>query len=116
MAKYEALAYEKGPELSDFLLWEGDAWHSREEWAITSAKDIPHGTILEDTDGTVAVASAGTGRLGMLVHHISGREGSQPAVVIVRDACFSRERLLVDGGIKTAAITTLESQNIKVSS
>lgn len=116
MAKYEGIHYESGPELSDFLLWEGDPAFTREEIAITTAEAIPHGTILENTGGTWAVASAGTGKLGLLVTKLVGREGDQPAVVVVRDAVFSKARLLVDDGIKDAAIATLEAQNIKVSS
>lgn len=116
MAKYEGFNYESGPALSDFLLWEGNPVHTREEIGIETAEALTPGTILEETDGTWAVASAGTGKLGMLMNRLFGRDGVQPAVVVVRDACFSKERLQVEDGIKEAAIATLEKQNIKVAS
>lgn len=116
MAKYEGFSYGSGPALSDFLLWEGNPIHTREEIGITTAVSLTHGTILEETDGTWAVASAGTGKLGMLMNTLLGRDGVQPAVVVVRDAVFSKERLQVSSGIKETAIATLEKQNIKVAS
>ena len=75
---------------------------------------LPAGLILEETGGEWAKASAGTGKLGLLVTPLVGGSEEQLAVVVTREACFSLEHLMVEETIKEAAVATLEAQGVKV--
>lgn len=114
MAKYESTPEVQGPELAYYLPWEGDPSYSRDVISITTAEALPKGTILEVVSEQWVKASAGTGRLGMLVDDLAGSESPQEAVVVTRFACFAKDRMLISSGLKDTAAGTLTTQGIKV--
>ena len=114
MAKYASAPIEKGPGIGDYLRWEGDPVYTRDTIKLTTAAELPVGTILEEVSEEWVKASAGTGRLGLLVHDVPAADGEQEAVIVTRMACFSSENMLIESGIKTTAIGTLTTQGIKV--
>ena len=114
MAKYASEPIEKGPGLGEYLLWEGDPIYTRDTIKLTTEAELPVGTILEEVSEEWVKASAGTGRLGLLVHDVPAADGEQEAVIVTRMACFSGDNMLIESGIKANAIGVLTAQGIKV--
>ena len=114
MAIYDGSTKAAPDALSQYLVWEGERIYSREQISITTAEDMPAGLILEMTGDEWAKASAGSGKLGLLVTPLVGGAEAQLAVVVTREACFSLEHLQVEESIKETAVATLEKQGVKV--
>ena len=112
--KYAMGPVVKDPELSVYLPWEGDTRYTRDVISVTTSTPLPKGTILEIVSEQWVKASAGTGRMGMLVHDLAGSESPQEAVVVTRMACFDKKNMLIESGIKDTAVGTLTTQGIKV--
>jgi len=100
--------------LGDVVFVEVDNRYSRSEIVITLTSDTPRNTVLEETDGTWAVASAGTGKLGILMHDVVGSTSPQKVGVVDRAAKALAAGLIIDEDILETAIATFDAQGVKV--
>lgn len=100
--------------LGDCVFVEVDVRYSRSEIVVTLAEDTPRNTVLEETGGTWAVASAGTGKLGILMHDVIGSDSPQKVGVVDRAAKALSSALIIDKGILATAIATFDAQGVKV--
>lgn len=100
--------------LGDVVFVEVDNRYSRSEITVTLTADTPRNTVLEETDGVWAVASAGTGKLGILMHDVIGSATAQKVGVVDRAAKALAAGLIINASILATAIKTFDAQGVKV--
>lgn len=112
--KKPAFMLEGNVDLGDIVVRELDMDHSRSKIVVILSTDTPRGTVLEETDGTWAIASAYTGRLGILTDDAVGRADAQEVGVVDADAVVAIEPLGIPEGKKATATATFAAQRVKL--
>lgn len=101
-------------DLADIVIRELDMDHSRSKIVVLLTADTPRGTVLEETDGTWALASNYTGRLGILTDDAVGRSEAQEVGVVDADAVVAAAQLGIPEGKMEAATATFTAQRVKL--
>lgn len=107
-------ALEGTVDLADIVIRELDPDHSRSKIVVLLTADTPRGTVLEETDGTWALASAYTGRLGILTEDAQGREDAQEVGVVDADAILAAAQLGIPDEKLEAATSAFAAQRVKL--
>ena len=105
---------EGGVDLADIVVRELDMDHSRSKIVVILSSDTPRGTVLEETDGTWAIASAYSGRLGILTDDAVGRAEAQEVGVVDADAVVAAALLAIPEGKMETATATFAAQRVKL--
>lgn len=101
-------------DLADIVIRELDPDFSRSKIVVLLTDDTPKGTVLEETGGTWAIASAYTGRLGILTDDAVGREDAQEVGVVDADAILAAAMLGIPDEKLEAATSAFAAQRVKL--
>ena len=112
--KKEFFTVEPGGVLADIVIRELSTDHSRSKILVTLPEGAPLGTVLELTGDTWAIATAGTGRLGILTHNAPAFAHAQEVGVVDADAVAVADALIIDKDILAAATETFLAQRVKL--